>query len=154
MPNVYSLTLEYKSLEILISNINFDKSLLGLFPYRAYVSHKKWQSDSNPKSLVVYEWTGGQFVYLISLVISIPWKGHKRLFSGNLPTMFMPNFCLTDWRLSVFCDLVCFVLRDFSFTVLNCVKFKVLNWRLLKLIMFFCKTLLKSILLYVLAMHT
>ena len=73
------------SLEFLFSNINFDEALLGLFPVRT-MCHKI-DSPNQPKSLVVYQRTGGRSFYLISLVVS---EGHmrlSRLFFGNLPAM-------------------------------------------------------------------
>ena len=49
VPNVYVLILEYLS-RVLISNINFQKAPLGLFLYRAYISHKNDSPNLSKKS--------------------------------------------------------------------------------------------------------
>ena len=50
MSNLYALILEYWTLEFLIFNINFEKAPFGLFPYRAYVSHKNDSPNITKKS--------------------------------------------------------------------------------------------------------
>ena len=103
--------------EFLISNINFEKALLGSFPYGAYVSHKIGSQNVHKNSSGLLKgWWSICLTYFFSCFSSM--ENHKllsRLFSGNLPAMFSKYRENGVWTKNLFSRLCfCVPMRRFD----------------------------------------